>query len=175
MRRSRGRHPRVRRFLEERIIGHRGGFLLTASLVVLFVVTLVVGWVLLDMIDNNSGLGSGRQIGGGVGFTATVDTATSLRDEVGHPVRQHHSGLLGAASSNSISSTNFRSRTREGFVFRRRRGTSVNWLLQQLLLKLTSSIANGHRCCCLVTAHVASSSRRDTLSPPPVLLGKRSH
>ncbi|MEP7115084.1 MAG: hypothetical protein ABI862_17605, partial [Ilumatobacteraceae bacterium] len=56
VRRSLLRHPRFARFLRERMDRRTaGGFLLTASIVVLFVVAVVVG-VLLDMIDNNSGL-----------------------------------------------------------------------------------------------------------------------
>ena len=66
-------------FLEERMDRRTaGGFLLTASLVVLFVVTLVVGWV-LDMIDNNSRSRRGRQIGSGVGFDATPTRAPRTR------------------------------------------------------------------------------------------------
>jgi membrane-associated phospholipid phosphatase len=58
LRRSLWRHPRVARFLRERMDRRTaGGFLLTASIVVLFVVSIIVG-VLLDMIDNNSGLAS---------------------------------------------------------------------------------------------------------------------
>lgn len=56
VRRSLWRHPRVERFLNERIDRRTaGGFLLTASLVVLFVVAFFVG-IVLDMIDNQSGL-----------------------------------------------------------------------------------------------------------------------
>lgn len=56
VRRSLWNHPRVRRFLNERIDRKSaGGFLLTASLAVLFVVAFFVG-IVLDMIDNQSGL-----------------------------------------------------------------------------------------------------------------------
>ncbi|MEP7201821.1 MAG: phosphatase PAP2 family protein [Ilumatobacteraceae bacterium] len=56
VRRSLRRHPRVERFLRERMDRRTaGGFLLTASFVILLVVALVLG-VLLDMIDNHSGL-----------------------------------------------------------------------------------------------------------------------
>ena len=56
VRRSLWRHPRVERFLRERMDRRSaGGFLLTASIFVLFVVAMLVG-VVLDMIDNNSGL-----------------------------------------------------------------------------------------------------------------------
>jgi membrane-associated phospholipid phosphatase len=56
VRRSLWRHPRVERFLNERIDRRSaGGFLLTSSLVVLFVVAFFVG-IVLDMIDNQSGL-----------------------------------------------------------------------------------------------------------------------
>ncbi|MEP7113354.1 MAG: phosphatase PAP2 family protein [Ilumatobacteraceae bacterium] len=55
-RRSLWRHPRIARFLRERMDRRTaGGFLLTASIIVLFVVSIFVG-VLLDMIDNHSGL-----------------------------------------------------------------------------------------------------------------------
>lgn len=56
VRRSLWHHPRVRRFLHERVDRKSaGGFLLTASIVVLFVVAIFVG-VVLDMIDNHSGI-----------------------------------------------------------------------------------------------------------------------
>jgi membrane-associated phospholipid phosphatase len=56
VRRSLWRHPRVERFLNERIDRRSaGGFLLTASLAVLFVVAFFVG-IVLDMIDSQSGL-----------------------------------------------------------------------------------------------------------------------
>lgn len=55
VRRSLWRHPRVHRFLRERMDRKSaGGFLLTASLLVLFVVAIFTG-VILDMIDNHSG------------------------------------------------------------------------------------------------------------------------
>ena len=54
--RSLWRHPRFDRFLHERMDRKAaGGFLLTASVVVLFVVAIFVG-VVLDMIDNHSGI-----------------------------------------------------------------------------------------------------------------------
>ncbi len=56
VRRSLWRHPRITRFLRERVDRKTaGGFLLTASITVLLVVAIVVG-ALLDMIDNHSGL-----------------------------------------------------------------------------------------------------------------------
>jgi membrane-associated phospholipid phosphatase len=56
VRRSLWRHPRVERFLKERIDRRTaGGFLLTASLATLFVVAFFVG-IVLDMIDSQSGL-----------------------------------------------------------------------------------------------------------------------
>ena len=56
VRRSLWRHPRVDRFLRERTDRKTaGGFLLTASIAVLVVVAVFVG-VVLDMIDNRSGL-----------------------------------------------------------------------------------------------------------------------
>ena len=56
VRRSVGRHPRVDRFLHERMDRQAaGGFLLTASVLVLFVVSIFVG-IVLDMIDNHSGI-----------------------------------------------------------------------------------------------------------------------
>lgn len=55
-RRSLWHHPRLERFLRERMDRKTaGGFLLTASIVVLFVGSLFVG-VVLDMIDNHNGL-----------------------------------------------------------------------------------------------------------------------
>jgi membrane-associated phospholipid phosphatase len=61
VRRSLWRHPRFQRFLRERMDRRSaGGFLLTASFVVLFVVAVFTG-VVLDMIDNHSGLASADQ------------------------------------------------------------------------------------------------------------------
>jgi undecaprenyl-diphosphatase len=55
VRRSLWRHPRLMRFLHERMDRKSaGGFLLTASLLVLFAVAMFTG-VILDMIDSNSG------------------------------------------------------------------------------------------------------------------------
>ena len=55
VRRSLWRHPRLMRFLHERVDRKSaGGFLLTASLLVLFAVAMFTG-VVLDMIDNNTG------------------------------------------------------------------------------------------------------------------------
>lgn len=56
VRRSLWHHPRIDRFLHERMDRKAaGGFLLTASVVVLFVVAIFVG-IVLDMIDNHSGI-----------------------------------------------------------------------------------------------------------------------
>jgi membrane-associated phospholipid phosphatase len=55
VRRSLWRHPRLMRFLHERMDRKSaGGFLLTASLLVLFAVAMFTG-VILDMIDNHTG------------------------------------------------------------------------------------------------------------------------
>jgi membrane-associated phospholipid phosphatase len=52
------RHPRLRRFLRQRLDRRTaGGLVLTASLAVVFIVALLVG-LLLDMVDNSSGLAS---------------------------------------------------------------------------------------------------------------------
>jgi membrane-associated phospholipid phosphatase len=76
VRRSILQHPRVERFLNERMDRKSaGGFLLTASLAVLFVVAFFVG-IVLDMIDNNAGLAAAdRSVaswGHRNGTTATV-------------------------------------------------------------------------------------------------------
>jgi undecaprenyl-diphosphatase len=56
VRRSLWHHPKIDRFLHERMDRKTaGGFLLTASVVVLFLVSIFVG-VVLDMIDNHSGI-----------------------------------------------------------------------------------------------------------------------
>jgi undecaprenyl-diphosphatase len=61
VRRSLWRHPRIARFLRERLDRRSaGGFLLTVSIVVLFVVAVFIG-VVLDMIDNHSGLAAADQ------------------------------------------------------------------------------------------------------------------
>jgi membrane-associated phospholipid phosphatase len=58
VRRSVLRHPRVERFLNERMNRRSaGGFLLTACLAVLFVVAFFVG-IVLNMINNHSGFAS---------------------------------------------------------------------------------------------------------------------
>jgi undecaprenyl-diphosphatase len=56
VRRSLWHHPKIDRFLQERMDRKAaGGFLLTASVIVLFVVAIFVG-IVLDMIDNHSGI-----------------------------------------------------------------------------------------------------------------------
>ncbi len=78
IRRSLWHHPRVQRFLHERMDRKSaGGFLLTASIVVLFVVSIFVG-VVLDMIDNHSGIAAAdksvAEWGSRNGSTATAHT-----------------------------------------------------------------------------------------------------
>lgn len=78
VRRSLWHHPRVARFLHERMDRQAaGGFLLTASVVVLFVVSIFVG-IVLDMIDNHSGIAAAdRSVaawGSRNGSTATAHT-----------------------------------------------------------------------------------------------------
>lgn len=61
VRRSLRRHPKLVRFLRERMDRRSaGGFLVTASFLVLFVVAIIVG-VVFDMIDNNNALARADQ------------------------------------------------------------------------------------------------------------------
>lgn len=56
VKRSISRHPRIKRFLQERMDRKTaGGFMLSASFIILFAASILVGF-LLDMIDNNSWL-----------------------------------------------------------------------------------------------------------------------
>ena len=80
VRRSLWRHPRVARFFRQRMDRKTaGGFLLTASLVVVFVVAIFVG-VLLDMIDNHSGLAAAdRSVAAWGSRNASTATASAMK------------------------------------------------------------------------------------------------
>ena len=80
VRRSLWRHPKVKRFLNERFDRKSaGGFLLTASLAVLFVVAVFVGLV-LDMIDNQSGLAAAdRSVAAWGSRNGSSATATAMK------------------------------------------------------------------------------------------------
>ena len=80
VRRSLWRHPRAERFLRERMDRKSaGGFLLTASISVLFVVAVFVG-VVLDMIDNHSGLAAAdRSIASWGARNGSTTTAQAMK------------------------------------------------------------------------------------------------
>jgi membrane-associated phospholipid phosphatase len=114
VRRSLSRHPRFDRFLHERMDRRTaGGFLLTASLAVLFVVAIFVG-VILDMIDNQSGLAAAdRSVaawGSRHGSTATAHALKWITQLGSTPVIA--AALLIAASADFV-----RRRSREVFAF----------------------------------------------------------
>jgi undecaprenyl-diphosphatase len=113
-RRSLRRHPRVDRFLRERMDRRTaGGFLLTASIVVLFVVAIVVG-VLLDMIDNHSGLAAAdRSVASWGSRNATTTTAQAMKW-----ITQLGSTVVVTASLLVVAFADFaRRRSREVFAF----------------------------------------------------------
>jgi undecaprenyl-diphosphatase len=114
VRRSLWRHPRVERFLRERLDRKAaGGFLLTVSIVTLFVVALIVG-VVLDMIDNQSGLADADQSVAEWGSKhGTTTTAHALKW-----ITQLGSTLVVAASLLIVAIIDFlRRRNREVFAF----------------------------------------------------------
>ncbi|MDO8391531.1 MAG: phosphatase PAP2 family protein [Actinomycetota bacterium] len=82
VRRSLLRHPRVRRFLRERVDRRTaGGFLLTVSFAVVFLVAIAVGW-LLGLIREHSWLSNADKSlakwGSEHGTSTTVDVLTSI-------------------------------------------------------------------------------------------------
>ena len=114
VRRSLWRHPRLERFLRERMDRHTaGGFLLTASFVVLLVVAIVVG-VLLDMIDNHTGLAAAdRSVAAWGSRNASTATAQAMRW-----ITQLGSTVVVAASLTIAASADYRRRrSREVFLF----------------------------------------------------------
>ncbi|MEO8267754.1 MAG: phosphatase PAP2 family protein [Ilumatobacteraceae bacterium] len=80
VRRSLWHHPKVDRFLHERMDRKTaGGFLLTASVVVLFVVAIFVG-IVLDMIDNHSGIAAAdRSVAEWGSKNGTTTTAQAMK------------------------------------------------------------------------------------------------
>jgi membrane-associated phospholipid phosphatase len=80
VRRSILQHPRLERFLNERMDRKSaGGFLLTASFAVLFVVAFFVG-IVLDMIDNNAGLAAAdRSVASWGSRNGTTATAHAMK------------------------------------------------------------------------------------------------
>ena len=114
VRRSLWRHPRLMRFLHERVDRKSaGGFLLTASLLVLFAVAMFTG-VVLDMIDNNTGFAradkSVASWGSRNGTTTTAHIMKWVTQLGGTPV-------VIAALLITACVDYFRRRSREVFVF----------------------------------------------------------
>jgi membrane-associated phospholipid phosphatase len=114
VRRSLLQHPRLERFLNERMDRKSaGGFLLTASLVVLFVVAFFTG-IVLDMIDNQSGLAAAdRSVaswGSRNGSTATAHAMKLITQLGSTPV-------IVAALIVTACIDYFRRRSREVFLF----------------------------------------------------------
>jgi undecaprenyl-diphosphatase len=147
VRRSLWRHPRVRRFLKERMDRRTaGGFLLTASLVVLFVVALLVG-VVLDMIDNNSGLAAADKSVAEWG-SRNADTATA--HAMKWVTQLGSTAVVSLALLVTASVDYFRRRSREVFVFVAAVGLGellLNNLLKLIVHRERPSVLR------LVTAH----------------------
>ena len=80
VRRSLWRHPRLMRFLHERVDRKSaGGFLLTASLLVLFAVAMFTG-VILDMINSHSGFAvADRSVASWGSQNGTTTTAHAMK------------------------------------------------------------------------------------------------
>ena len=114
VRRSLWRHPRINRFLRERMDRKSaGGFLLTASILVLFAVAMFTG-VILDMIDNNSGFAAADKsvaAWGSRNSTTTMAQAMKWITQLGSTVVVT-GGLLITACVDYI-----RRRSREVFAF----------------------------------------------------------
>ena len=147
VRRSLWRHPRVRRFLKERMDRRTaGGFLLTASIVVLFAVAMVVG-VVLDMIDNNSGLAAAdKSVAEWGSRNADTGTAHAMKwiTQFGSTTVVFLALLITASVDY------FRRRTREVFVFVAAVGLGellLNNLLKLIVHRERPSVLR------LVTAH----------------------
>jgi undecaprenyl-diphosphatase len=114
VRRSLWHHPRVERFLRERMDRKTaGGFLLTASFVVLFVVAILVG-LLLDMIDNNTGLAAAdRSVAAWGSRNGNTTTAEAMKW-----ITQLGSSIVVAAALIIVGCADFaRRRSREVFAF----------------------------------------------------------
>ena len=114
VRRSLGRHPRLNRFLHERMDRKSaGGFLLTASLLVLFTVSIFTG-LMLDMIDNHTGFAAADKSvakwGSGHSTSATAH-AMKWITQLGS------TGVIVAALLITACVDYFRRRSREVFVF----------------------------------------------------------
>ena len=114
VRRSVWRHPRLMRFLHERMDRKSaGGFLLTASLLVLFAVAMFTG-VILDMIDNNSGFAAADKsvaAWGSRNSTTTMAHAMKWITQLGSTV------VVIAALLITAGVDYFRRRSREVFAF----------------------------------------------------------
>ena len=114
VRRSLWRHPRLMRFLHERMDRKSaGGFLLTASIIVLFAVAMFTG-VILDMIDNNSGFATADKsvaAWGSRNSTTTMAHAMKWITQLGSTV------VVAAALLITACVDYLRRRSREVFVF----------------------------------------------------------
>jgi undecaprenyl-diphosphatase len=114
VKRSLWRHPRFARFLRERMNRKTaGGFLLTASIVVLFAVAIVVG-LLLDMIDNHNGLAAAdRSVASWGSRNGSTATAAAMKwiTQLGSTVVVTASLLIAGCVDY------FRRRSREVFAF----------------------------------------------------------
>ena len=114
VRRSLWRHPRLNRFLHERMDRKSaGGFLLTASILVLFGVAMFTG-VILDMIDNNSGFATADKSIASWGSrhsTTTMAQAMKWITQLGSTV------VITAALLITACVDYFRRRSREVFAF----------------------------------------------------------
>ncbi|MBK5333875.1 MAG: phosphatase PAP2 family protein [Ilumatobacteraceae bacterium] len=114
VRRSLWRHPRLTRFLRERMDRKSaGGFLLTASLLILFAVAIFTG-VILDMIDNHTGFAAADNSvakWGSLHSTSAAAQAMKWITQLGSTV------VIIAALLITACVDYFRRRSREVFVF----------------------------------------------------------
>jgi membrane-associated phospholipid phosphatase len=114
VRRSLWRHPRLMRFLHERLDRKSaGGFLLTASLLVLFAVAMFTG-VVLDMIDNNTGFARADKSVASWGSRNGTSTTAHIMKWV---TQLGSTTVVVAALLITACADYFRRRSREVFVF----------------------------------------------------------
>jgi membrane-associated phospholipid phosphatase len=114
VRRSLWRHPRLLRFLHERMDRKSaGGFLLTASILVLFAVAMFTG-VILDMIDNNTGFATADK---SVASWGSQHSTTTMAHAMKWITQLGSTMVVIAALLITACVDFFRRRSREVFVF----------------------------------------------------------
>src|SRR6185295_6299973 len=114
VRRSLWRHPRLMRFLHERMDRKSaGGFLLTASILVLFAVAMFTG-VILDMIDNHSGFAAADK---SVAAWCSRNSTTTMAHAMKWITQLGSTVVVTAALLITACVDYFRRRSREVFAF----------------------------------------------------------